>query len=94
MKIKTNIYTNILSFIALLILAITGFILWFVIPKGNLYQGGRNTDNTNIILGLDRHDWVNIHNYVSLIFVILMLIHLILHWSWIKNLPKLFKQNK
>jgi len=91
MKIKINIYVNIVSFFALLISGLSGFLLWFFIPKGNSYRGGRNIASGSEFFGLDRHNWIDIHNYSSLIFFILMLIHLILHWNWIKNLPKLLK---
>ena len=37
-----------------------------------------------------RFEWLSVHNYASLIFVGLILIHLILHWEWIKGLPQLF----
>jgi len=40
---------------------------------------------------LARHSWMDVHIISSLIFVALVVIHLALHWHWIKNLPKMFK---
>jgi hypothetical protein len=34
---------------------------------------------------MTRHEWGDIHFYLSALFVILMVVHIILHWTWIKN---------
>ena len=31
------------------------------------------------------HEWGAIHFYLAVLFVSLMLVHIILHWTWIKN---------
>ena len=31
-----------------------------------------------------RHEWGGVHFYLAVIFAVLMLIHIILHWTWIK----------
>jgi len=37
---------------------------------------------------MNRHEWGEIHFYLGLSLLALILIHLILHWSWIKNYLK------
>ena len=45
----------------------------------------------DVSFGLARHDWKGIHNISSIIFVILVVIHLVLHWRWVKNIPKILR---
>jgi hypothetical protein len=58
--------------------AISGFILWFALPSG----GGRR----NLALtywGLTRHSWIDIHDWVAIALVVIVAIHLIIHWKWV-----------
>jgi hypothetical protein len=34
---------------------------------------------------MTRHEWRNIHFYFALFFLTLMVVHILLHWSWIKG---------
>lgn len=90
-RTKLLALVNIASFIIILVSAFSGIVLWQILPQGNGWQGGRNISTSNYFLGLSRGDWSNIHNVSSLIFILLIIIHLFLHWSYIKNLPKLIK---
>ena len=36
------------------------------------------------ILGITRYDWGDIHWTLCLFFIILIFIHFVLHWSWVK----------
>jgi hypothetical protein len=87
-----NFIFDIASFIALLLLALTGSILKFVLPPGSGglgWRGGRfsssdlPTDQVKYFFGLQRHEWINVHFYVVLIFLALIIVHIILHWRWI-----------
>jgi hypothetical protein len=33
---------------------------------------------------MPRHEWGDIHFYLAVGFVALMVVHIILHWGWIK----------
>lgn len=91
MKTKINLIINIISFICFLVISFTGIVLWRVLPSGSGFQGGRGFTEDNIFLGLFRHQWNDIHNYIGLLLIILVLLHLALHWPWVKNIPKLFR---
>lgn len=64
----------------LLGLIATGLTLEFRLPPGT-GGGGRNAPL--LLSGLGRHEWGEIHFYLSLTFIALMLAHLALHWRWI-----------
>lgn len=60
----------------------TGLALETRLPPGS--RGGHKLR----MLGLDRHEWGDLHFYVGLSMATLVLIHLALHWGWLKNALK------
>jgi len=77
-----------LLFLSIAGIAIIGFLIGLVIPKGPTAQ-----ESAKYFLGLHRHQWANIHLYLSIAFVIFVIIHLIFSWKWIKNRSQqLFKK--
>jgi len=81
----TNLWTiNLLSFINLIFLAVTGMINW-LLPRG--YRGGGGDS-------VLRHFTREIHFYSAIIFIALILIHLWLHWPYIKHNLKTYGLKK
>ncbi|MBM3285331.1 MAG: DUF4405 domain-containing protein [Candidatus Aminicenantes bacterium] len=77
-----------LLFICMVGIAFIGLLMGLVLPKGPGVQ-----ESAKYFLGLHRHQWGNIHFYLSLAFVVLVIIHLIVSWSWIKGKARmLFKR--
>jgi len=68
---------NIISFILFLILCSTGFINWIVLPRGYEARG-------NFLVSL-RHFFIAIHEWAGLIFMVVVVIHIVLHWPYIKS---------
>ena len=92
-----NFIIDLISFIDLLGLVFTGYIMKYVLPPGSggcgreLY-GGVGRKHIKDLWSMTRHEWGDIHFYLAVAFVVLMAVHIILHWSWIKNyLKSLFK---
>lgn len=66
-----------------LFLAVTASSLYFLyVPAG--YQGGRNP-RYNMVILFDRDTWGELHTWTSFILSGILLIHIIIHWSWVKN---------
>ena len=85
-----NFIIDLASFIVLLGLAMTGYIIKFVLPPGTGGRGreltsGRGREEIEQLWSMTRHEWGDIHFYLAVGFVALMVAHIILHWSWIKN---------
>lgn len=77
-----------LLFICIVGIAFIGFLVGLVMP-----EGPQESSSSKYFLGLHRHQWGNIHFYLSITFVCLVVIHLILSWSWIKGKARqLFKR--
>lgn len=90
---KRNVYNIIIDSLSLLVftsMISTGLLLKFVLPPGSgriemLTRGHGQIEKTiDVFWGLTRHEWGEIHFYISLAFFVFLLIHLMLHWAWIK----------
>ena len=71
------------SLVGLLVLtglaeAVSGFVLWFAIPSG----GGRRAAELTY-LGLTRHSWIDIHDWMAIALTVIVIIHLLVHWKWV-----------
>jgi hypothetical protein len=72
---------NVMSFCLFIFLCSTGFVNWLVLPRGYEARGS--------FLVSFRHFLVALHEWTALIFVIVIAVHVILHWPYIKtNLKK------
>jgi len=54
-----------------------GLLLAFVIPAG------RADSSAKYFLGLHRHQWGDIHLYLSILLMFLLVFHLWSNWNWI-----------
>jgi hypothetical protein len=81
-------WIDILNFILFLSVAMTGIIIKYVLPHGSARPrgGGRGFHGGRPILTLwemDRHQWGDIHFWLSIAFCIALIVHLIQHRRWI-----------
>ena len=81
-KNKVKFWIDLSMFASFVIAAISGFVLWFIYPAGE--QSGR----ADIRFLFNRFGWLKIHNFFSVLLIILLVIHLVLNWQWIKAMFK------
>ena len=85
-----NSVIDLLLFLNLLAIVITGFIMKYILPPGTgglgrLAHGGTGRGiNIRELWSMTRHEWGSIHFYLAIIFVVLVTMHLVLHWNQIK----------
>jgi len=84
-KITINAIVDIGCLVTFIPSLISGLVLYLVLPSG----GGRG-NNWSLYLNIPRSQWLNMHNYTSLIFATLIIIHLVLHWMYFRNIRKCF----
>ncbi len=73
--------TNVISFILLSMLAVTGLINWLLLPKGYQAKG-------SFLVSL-RHFFTDVHEIAAVLFIIIIAVHVLLHWGYVKsNLKK------
>jgi len=89
-KAKLNLIIDILMFLAFLGTAFSGIVFNFILSISG-FRGGRTVAMRTSFLGLDRVWWKNTHTYTGLIMVGFVIVHLILHLSYIKNIKKLWR---
>lgn len=70
-----NIIIDILAALSFVGMIATGYLLRFPLPPGS--------NKTHMLWGLTRHQWGDIHFWISLALLLIMLVHLALHWNWI-----------
>lgn len=90
-----NFVIDLIGLVDLLLLAATGSIMKWVLPPGSGghgrgFRGGRGPGPVKEFLDLARHDWGDVHFVLSVLFLLLMLVHIVLHWTWIKTCAKSF----
>ena len=74
-KNKINFWTNILTFINFILVIFTGILL---------REFPAELSGTTL-LGAVRKDWVDLHWMLSLLLLVFIFAHLVLHWSWAKG---------
>jgi hypothetical protein len=77
MKKKSKLWAvNIMSFVLFILLSMTGLINWLVLPKGYALRG-------SFLISV-RHFLIEVHQWAGLIFIIIVAVHVILHWGYVK----------
>ncbi len=75
-------FLDALLFVDLCSVAAIGFLMAFVIPSG------KAPDANKFFMGLHRHDWGDIHFYLALLLLGLLVLHVWLSWTWVTNSTK------
>jgi hypothetical protein len=70
-------FVNVVSFVLFSILAITGLTNWLLMPRGYAASGG-------FLISL-RHFLRQVHEGTAVLFILVVLVHLALHWTYIKS---------
>lgn len=72
---STSFWIDVLSLIVMFGLAATGELICFVLPAG--------TGHSHVLLGWNRHDIGQLHSFLAVAALVLLAVHVWLHWSWI-----------
>ena len=70
-----NIIIDIIVAFLFLGMIATGYLLRFPLPPGS--------NKTLSLWGYTRHQWGDVHFWISLGLLMVLLVHLVLHWNWI-----------
>ena len=75
-KVRQQFWVDVALFAFLVLLVGTGALMKWVLPRGS--------GESLAVWGLGRHDWGLVHFVVACCLVGAFLLHLLLHWPWIK----------
>ncbi len=81
---RLNAAVDLLGLLSFVPVAISGLVVFFLFPHGG-FQGGRNPLYTDVFLGISRNDWITVHDYLGMVFILLMAVHILLHWRYFRN---------
>ncbi len=81
-KNKLNYIIDFLLTISFVSVAVSGLAIFFFLPSG-VRQGGWQE-----FLGINKNVWLDVHNWSGIIFVVLVLLHFVLHWQWVVCMTK------
>jgi hypothetical protein len=90
-RTSLNPLIDIAAFVALAFLISTGLLMRYQLPPGSggLHSSaighGAEAKTVSILWGLSRHEWGDIHYWVSITIMGLLAVHLLLHWKWIAH---------
>ena len=74
-RLFDNLLVDLIAAALMIGMLATGYILRFPLPPGT------NKDLT--LWGLTRHQWGDVHFWISLGLIAVILLHLCLHWQWV-----------
>jgi cytochrome b subunit of formate dehydrogenase len=93
-KAKINYVVDIVIGAGFLLAAASGLVLFFAGSSGG-YQGGRNPHYARAVLGMSRDVWKSLHDYSSIVMIVGVLGHFILHWNWLVCMTRnLFRRER
>ena len=75
-KAQVNRIVNFLMWLVFCLMAATGCLLAYRLPPGSRGGGGLTA------WGWSRHEWGALHLWTAYALIVLVVIHLVLHWRW------------
>ena len=85
-KSKLNFIIDAAMFLGVMAMAGLGFLMKYVLPSGRDAWAKEGSNRQLSWLGWDRHAWGDIHLYLAFTLLILLVVHIILHWQQILGL--------
>ena len=77
-KAQLNFIVDTIAFVCMALLAATGILVRYTLPPGS--------GHSQALWGMNRHGWGDIHFWIAVTLVAMVVIHLALHWRWVLNM--------
>ena len=85
----TELYiAAVVLFILFLFQSFSGFVIWLFLPRGRFDYYNMIGGFGRTFWGLQRNVWVDLHVWVAVTILAIVIIHLILNWNWIVAVSK------
>jgi hypothetical protein len=84
---KINVAVDLAVAVSFLLCAVSG--MYFLLTPSGGFQGGSNPDWDPGLL-LSRTTWDLIHTWTGIVLIVAAVIHLAIHWRWVKNVTQRF----
>ncbi|QSZ67451.1 DUF4405 domain-containing protein [Methanofollis aquaemaris] len=91
-KRQINAVIDLALLITFLIVGLTSVVLFFFLPSGGggleWVHAGTGATNLRVFLGVTRGEWVVLHNITGLVFMVLMVVHILLHIPFYRTIRR------
>lgn len=90
---RWNIIVDVTAVVIFIFLTATGLVLRYRLPPGSgRLEGGMGAHSlerpVTVLWGMARHQWGDVHFWLSVVFLGVLAMHLILHWRWFIGLVR------
>jgi hypothetical protein len=75
-----NLVVDLATAVAMFGMLLTGYVIRFALPPG--------TNKDWMLWGMTRHAWGAIHFWISTVLLLLVVVHLCLHWHWVASVVR------
>lgn len=82
-RLTVNILIDIAMLAAMSVLSASGFILEVILPPRHAIRHDGVQAYASQLCGMGRHDWGDIHLWAGVTLVILLVLHIALHWKMV-----------
>lgn len=81
-----NFVLDLVGFSLLVLLAVVGLIMKFVLPPGSggcgrMLHDGQGREHIETLMSMSRHERGNVHFILAVLFLITIILHIYLHWG-------------
>ena len=87
-SLKTNIIIDLAMFLAMAVTSISGIVIKIIAPLRRVAHEEWVRDAASWVLSCGRRMWGKIHLWAGVVLLVLLVLHIILHWSAIDGFFK------
>jgi hypothetical protein len=88
MKAKINLLLEGLLLLVLAVMGGTGLLMKYVLVAGSVRRQLYGSSAEFLWQGMDRHEWASIHSTIALGLVLLLVLHVVLHWATVVRVAR------
>jgi len=76
------------------LLVATGLLVRYTLPPGSggrVPMGGGHGGaqrEVGLVLGMTRHEWGDVHFWISVVLLAVLAVHVVLHWKWVASVVR------
>jgi len=82
-RVKELYITAVVLFFLFAFEVLSGCVVWLIMPRGSYDYQAMVLGTGRTFWGLQRNVWVDLHGWVAVAIVAIIVIHLIMNWSWV-----------
>jgi hypothetical protein len=79
-KVQVNAITDLAALIFFIPSLVSGAVLLWALPSG--------TPGRALFAGISRAQWLRMHDVTSIVFALLVILHIALHWQFYRNIGR------